>query len=104
MKLLISSGDAKNTEMRSPIMPAGSMTGLPGRGPVSREYHAIDASVLPELTAEDPQGPRRPSRRASLAAIAAIRSNLGPALEPRGYRRKAPHFGGGLGATGRDHC
>src|SRR6266849_4469098 len=33
MKLLISSGDAKTTEARSPCMPAPTITGLPGAGP-----------------------------------------------------------------------
>src|SRR5712692_7496966 len=33
MKLLISSGEAKTTDARSPCMPAPTITGLPGRGP-----------------------------------------------------------------------
>jgi hypothetical protein len=37
MAELISSGDAKNTQNRSPSVPAGRMTGVPPRGPRSLE-------------------------------------------------------------------
>src|SRR5216683_1370945 len=37
MKVPISRGDAKNTEVRSPIIPVGRMTGFPWSGPVPLE-------------------------------------------------------------------
>jgi hypothetical protein len=37
MAKLISSGEAKNTQNRSPSVPAGRMTGVPARGPRSLE-------------------------------------------------------------------
>jgi hypothetical protein len=37
IRALISAGDAKNTDARSPIMPVGRMTGLPLSGPVLLE-------------------------------------------------------------------